>query len=87
VVTAIVLVPRLADFARPYGLCLLVKMGLFVALLILAAFNRFRYLPAMNAGSSTAATALRRSIVWEIVLIMTVFAATSVMTTYFSPET
>jgi putative copper resistance protein D len=91
-VTAIVLVSRPADFARPYGLLLIAKVLLFIALLVLASFNRWRYLPAMEAGSSTSAgsstavSALRRSIGWEIALIMTVLAATSIMTTYFSPE-
>jgi putative copper resistance protein D len=86
VVTAIVLVPRAADFAKPYGLCLISKLVVFVVLLGLAAFNRWRYVPAMSAGSSTAARGLRRSIAWEIALIMAVFAVTSVMTTFFSPE-
>jgi putative copper resistance protein D len=84
-VTALILVPRPADFAKPYGLLLISKMVLFVALLILASYNRWRYVPAMNGGTSTAAAALRRSIGWEIAIIMVVFGATATMTTYFSP--
>ena len=83
---AVVLVAGLADLTRPYGLLLISKLVLFLGLLILASYNRWRFVPAMAAGSPQAAAALRRSIGWEIAIIAVVLAATSVMTTYFSPR-
>ncbi len=85
VAMAVVLVHRLQDLVQPYGLMLTTKAVLFALLLIVAAYNRWRHVPALMAGSPTAATALRRSIGWEIALIAAVFAVTAVMTTYFSP--
>ena len=86
VAIAVALIPRFSDLARPYGLLLIAKLTLFISLLVLASYNRWKHVPAMIAGSPTAAAALRRSIGWEIALIGVVFAATSLMTTYFSPE-
>jgi putative copper resistance protein D len=84
--TAVILVSLIPDWVRPYGLLLIAKTILFLALLILASYNRWKYVPAMIAGSRTAAIALRRSIGWEMALIIAVLAATSVLTTFFSPQ-
>jgi putative copper resistance protein D len=81
------LIPRLGDLVQPYGLMLTMKAVLFAALLVLASYNRWKHVPALMAGSPTAAAALRRSIGWEIALIAAVLAATAIMTTYFSPST
>ena len=53
-----------------YGQLLLVKLGLFAAMLALAAANRFRLTPALEAALANgdavrAVAALRRSMVWE----------------------
>lgn len=56
-----------------YGLILVTKLALVLALLALAAFNRFRLTPVLT-GSATAARALRRSILVESVLALGIFA-------------
>lgn len=81
-----VLIPGVGDLVRPYGLMVSTKALLFVSLLVLASYNRWRHVPAMMSGSPTAAAALRRSIGWEIALIAAVFAVTAILTTYFSPQ-
>ena len=86
IATAILLVSTLANWVRPYGLLLLVKCALFLSLLILAAYNRWKHVPAMLVGSRSAAIALRRSIIVEIVLIIAVLLTTSTLTTFYSPN-
>lgn len=86
VAIAAVLIPRLNTLVQPYGLMLTTKLILFLLLLMLASYNRWTHVPAMIAGSPTAANALRRAIGCELALICAVFAATAIMTTYFSPN-
>ena len=57
-----------ALWTTDYGLVLLAKLALIVALLLLAAFNRFRLTKPILVGSETAARQLRRSILAEVVL-------------------
>lgn len=80
------LVPSLATFARPYGELLLVKIGGFAALMVLAALNKWRLAGALARGEPRAGAALRRSIAAEYVLIVGVLTATAVMTSFFSPD-
>jgi putative copper export protein len=77
---------------QPYGQLLLVKLAGFLILLILAAYNRWRLVPALPADADTPGTpaggtaaALRRSICAEYVLIVAVLGVTDVLTTFFSP--
>ncbi|MFT4120946.1 copper resistance CopC/CopD family protein [Bradyrhizobium sp.] len=56
-----------------YGLVLVVKLVLVLALLALAALNRFRLTPAL-AGNIKAAPALKRSIQFECVIALGIFA-------------
>lgn len=61
---------RLAE--SDYGRLLLIKLGLFVAMLVLAAVNRFRLTPALGkavggAGTAAAAARLKRSLWIETV--------------------
>jgi putative copper resistance protein D len=69
---------------HPYGQLLIVKLSGFLLLMVLAAANRWRWAPALAAGRP--ATALRRSIAMEIVLLVAVLFTTAVLTTYFSPH-
>ncbi|HZT50400.1 MAG TPA: CopD family protein, partial [Stellaceae bacterium] len=80
------LVPGFATFARPYGELLLVKIGGFAVLMMLAASNKWRLTPALARGDRRAPAALRRSLAAEYVLIGGVLTATAVMTTFFSPD-
>jgi putative copper export protein len=83
---AIILVPAPSGWRTAYGLLLLTKLGAFGALLLLAAWNRWRAVPAMAAGDAPAAPmALRRSIAIEYLLTLAVLAITAVLTTFYSP--
>lgn len=83
VVMALMLVPRLAVFAQPYGWLLLGKITGFTLLMGLAAANRWRLGPAVALG---ARRGLQRSLAVEYLLIVSVLAATATMTSIYSPE-
>ena len=70
--------------ATPYGNVLLVKAGLVGCLLGLAALNRWRLVPAIRAGKTGAAGRLASSIGWEVLVVLGILAATSLMTTSVS---
>jgi putative copper export protein len=69
---------------RTYGVLLLVKLALFAILMLLAAGNRWRLVPAFAAGGQP--TLLRRAIAAEYGLIVLILATTAVLTAYFSPR-
>jgi len=69
---------------RPYGQLLLAKLAGFVLLMLLAAGNRWRLVPAFAAGASAAP--LRRAMVAEYGLVVAILAITAVLTAYFSPR-
>jgi putative copper resistance protein D len=87
---AFVLLPDLSALRRPYGLLLGLKLLGFAMLMVLAALNRWRWVPALAAAAAPAhlapaRTALRRSRVGEYLLIVAVLLATAVLTTFYSP--
>lgn len=63
-----------------YGKILLIKLALVGAILTLAAANKLRFVPAMQAGDDKAARHLARSIEIETVIILVVLAATATLT-------
>ena len=63
-----------------YGRTLLVKIGLVGLVLLLAAANKMRFVPAMMAGNAQAAGHLARSIRIEALLILATLAATASLT-------
>lgn len=80
------LIPSLQVFREPYGQLLLTKVAGFAALLGLASLNKWKLVPALEAGDSAAARTLQRSAAGEYLLIVIVLAVTAVMTSFFSPE-
>lgn len=87
---ACVLLPDLSALRRPYGLLLGLKVLGFAMLMVLAALNRWRWVPALAVGAApthlaAARTALRGSLVGEYLLIVAVLLATAVLTTFYSP--
>lgn len=64
-----------------YGQALLIKLLLVGSVLTLAAANKLRFVPAMQAGDDKAARHLARSIEIETVVILVVMAATATLTT------
>jgi putative copper export protein len=86
VVMSQTLLTESAQWQTPYAALLITKMILFLLLLGLAAWNRWRALPALaGADSGETGRGLRRSIAVEYGLILGVFAVTAVMTTFYSP--
>lgn len=68
----------------PYGLLLVAKLVLFVAMLALAAANRFRHTPALAAAlamgaAESALPALRRSVALETALGLAILALVGVL--------
>jgi putative copper resistance protein D len=83
---------HIADLIRTsYGLLLLAKLGLFAAMLGLAAVNRFMLTPrfggalASDAPTATAISALRRSVVIETSVAFLVLTLVSVLGTLSPP--
>lgn len=67
-----------------YGQTLLIKVATVTALLSLAAANKFRFVPRLKAGQSTAAIQLARSIKLEGALVIIIFAITAMLTSGLS---
>ncbi|MBF9049806.1 copper-binding protein [Roseobacter sp. HKCCD9010] len=63
-----------------YGQALLIKLVLVGAVLTMAAANKLRFVPAMQAGDGKAARHLVRSVEIETAVILVVLAATATLT-------
>lgn len=70
-----------------YGWLLIGKLSLVAIVLSFAALNKLRFVPALQTGGSGAAARFRRSLRWEAVAFLLVFAATAVLTTSFTVPT
>jgi len=73
--------------ATPYGQAFLVKLLLIGGVLCLAALNKVRLTPQLQAAMPGAARRLRRSIFVEGALVLTILATTAALTTITSPPT
>lgn len=69
-----------ALFMSGYGQALLAKLVLVGAILILAAANKLRFVPALHRGDTAAARHLARSVEFEAFLMLLVLAATAILT-------
>ncbi|HEY8495767.1 MAG TPA: FixH family protein [Limnochordales bacterium] len=80
--------------ATPYGSALLVKLGVFAALLAVAAANHFVFVPALEresagqqgGGRQAAARWFRYAVAGETLLLLLVLGATGVLTTGIPPR-
>jgi len=86
VAMAVLLLPGVAALWQPYGLLVLAKGCIFAVLLGLAAFNKWRFGPALGNGDLAAGRVFRQMVIAEYVLIVVVLSVTAAMTTFFSPE-
>ena len=68
-----------------YGWTLLGKVALVTGLLGLAAINKLRLVPALAAGKAQAAPRLRRSIAFEIALVVAILLLTAALTSVTVP--
>jgi putative copper resistance protein D len=80
------LVADVAQFRTSWGVLLLIKLLGFGALLVLAATNRLRSLPALHLDVPGAVTRFRRLLLAEYTVLCAVLAATATMTSLFSPH-
>ena len=71
--------------ASPYGQLLAIKLGLFVAMLVLAAINRFRLTPLMARAPVEGRRRLRASLTVEFGLGLAILAVVAVMGTLPPP--
>jgi putative copper export protein len=92
VTMALILIPAPAGWHAAYGRLLVGKLAAFGALLLLAAWNRWRGVPAMAAAeravpsmASTSTKALCRTIAVETLLMIAVLSTTAVLTSFYSP--
>jgi copper resistance protein D len=80
-----------ALFTTGYGATLLVKLGLFSLMLVLAALNRYRTTPALRAALETQGSApptlgaLQKTVLSETLLAFLVLLAVSVLGTLTPP--
>ncbi|SDD86986.1 CopD family protein [Ruegeria marina] len=85
-VTLVLLVSAtLEALSAPYGQAFLIKLALFVGVLGLAALNKVRLTPDLQAAVPGAAQRLRRSIAVESALVLAILATTAALTTVTSP--
>lgn len=75
----------LPDFRKPYGALILAKCLGFSLLIALAALNRNRLTPSLEAGRVAARRHLQRTILAETMVMASVLAVTAVMTGFYSP--
>jgi putative copper export protein len=83
---ALIMIPNRQGWLAPYGLLLLSKLAIFMLLLLLAGWNRWRGVPLLaRRGGAAAPLPLRRSLLAEVGLICTAVALTVVLTGFYSP--
>ena len=68
-----------------YGWTLLAKLGVVAGLMVLAALNKWRFVPALASGDPTAASHLRRSIHIEALAVLLILLATATLTSITTP--
>ena len=73
-------------FSTDYGVILLLKLGLVVFLIALAAFNKYWFTPRIEKSESGSVLHLRRTIYVEVVLMTGVLILTTILTTTVPPR-
>lgn len=76
----------LSGLRTAYGIALIAKFGGFSVLMVFASLNKWRLAPGVALGKRTSASAFRRSVLTEWVVILAVVTVTAVMTAQFSPD-
>lgn len=76
----------LNSFFTPYGQFIAIKLGVFVGIIGLAAWNKLRLTPALLRQEQGAGRNLRQSIRAEALLVALVLLTTAVLTTVSVPE-
>lgn len=76
-----------AVLTTAYGQMLLVKLAIVAAVLGIAALNKLRLVPALEAQAVSADSRFRSSLRWEALVFIAIFAATALLTTSFTVPT
>jgi putative copper resistance protein D len=76
-----------AVLTTAYGQMLLVKLAIVALVLGIAALNKLRLVPAMEAEKPGATENFRTSLRWEALVFLMIFAATALLTTSFTVPT
>ena len=82
IVNTAIILGRVPGLSTDYEVTLLVKIAIFIVLVLVAAFNRFRLLPRLAAGGGPAATVLRlfaQTVLLELALGAALLFAASVL--------
>jgi len=74
-----------ALLSTAYGWTLLAKLGVVAGLMVLAALNKWRFVPALASGDPTTASHLRRSIQIEALAVLLILLATATLTSITTP--
>jgi putative copper resistance protein D len=74
-----------ALFASAYGRLLLVKVAGVAAVLLCAALNKLRFVPALGKGNDTAADRFAQSLEVEIAAVIFVLGLTAALTSFGGP--
>jgi len=72
-------------WSSSYGRCFIAKLGLVVCLLCVAAFNKWRLTPRLDANEAAAVRGLCRSIGAEMALAACILGMTAIFTTLTGP--
>ncbi|MEM7071745.1 MAG: CopD family protein [Pseudomonadota bacterium] len=67
-----------------YGQILLAKITFVILLLVLAAFNKLRFVPALRKGQSHTLKRFKQSLITEMILFVCILSITSILTTMLS---
>lgn len=70
-----------------YGQMLLVKLAIVGVVLAIAALNKLKLVPALEAGTPGADQRFRTSLKWETLVFLSIFATTALLTTTFTVPT
>lgn len=71
-------------FGTNYGMVLLLKLGVVAIILLFATLNKLRLVPDLAQSKPGAAVRFRRSLRWEALVFLAVFAITAILTTSFT---
>jgi putative copper resistance protein D len=85
-IIGLILMKGVNFFDHTYGLIVLFKIGLFSALMLIAALNKWRLGPQLLSNNPGASKNLRIALTVEFLFICTIVLATAILTGYFSPE-
>ncbi|MEQ6247569.1 CopD family protein [Sulfitobacter sp. HNIBRBA3233] len=76
----------LSALSTPYGQFFAIKLGVFLAIIALAAWNKLRLTPAMLRQEPDAGSRMRASIRLEAALVALILVTTAVLTTVSAPD-